>query len=151
MKRKSSGDVPSLLDRVTGESDSWKERERRYIYSGEPRTTPGYVIRPNRKATRRKVSTFTIILMLFGFAVSIVVYIGNIIEVDRLAIEVHQLRTIHSKIVDANEALKAEINRKSSLERIAKTATEELGLRYSTVPPILIDVGRDQFERFGKR
>jgi cell division protein FtsL len=103
--------------------------------------SPGY-IRPaqNRKVAVRKVSTFNLILMLFGIAAVTVLYISNIIAVDRLMMEINTLQKQHQKMVSDQEFLKAEINRLSSLERVNKKAADELGLINPKEPPVWITV-----------
>ncbi|HXG38927.1 MAG TPA: FtsL-like putative cell division protein [Bacteroidota bacterium] len=124
---------------------------RPLVYSGTmPTSTPnlegqGFVTPPrNRKIAKRKVSTFNIILMLFGAATVIVLYISNIIAVDRLMMEINSLQQQHSRILSEQELLKAEVNRLSSLERINRKATEELGLVNPKEPPIWMNVDREK-------
>jgi cell division protein FtsL len=123
------------------------ERERRYVFGGDPQSSvAGYAIRPNKRGLRRKRSTFNIIVALFGSAVAIVLYIGNIIAVNQLALDVDQLQAQYDKIVNANEALRAEINRKSGPERIGRIAAEELHLRSPSEQPAWFDIDTDKLE-----
>ncbi len=98
----------------------------------------------NRKVVRRKVSTFNIILLLLGSAAAIVLYIGNIIAVDRLVAEIDALQRQHQKILSEQEILRAEANRLSGLERINKKATEELGLVNPKQPPVQLNVDQQR-------
>ena len=98
----------------------------------------------NRKFAKRKISTFNIILLLFGAAAVIVLYISNIIAVDRLMMEINRLQQQHARILSEQEILKAEVNRLSSLERINRKAAEELGLVNPKEPPVWIDVDREK-------
>jgi len=123
------------------------QRERRYIFSGDPQErVAGYVVRPNKRGVRRKLSTFNVIVALFVCAAAIILYIGNVIEVNRLALEVNQLQSRHNKIMNSNEALRAEISRKSSLERIGKIATEELRMKYPNGQAIWFDIDLEKLE-----
>lgn len=70
----------------------------------------------------------------------IVLYISNIIAVDHLMMEINNLQKQHQRMVSEQEILKAEINRLSSLERINRKATEELGLMNPKEPPVWITV-----------
>ncbi len=116
-------------------------RERRYIYGGEPRpSTSGYAVRPNRKGTRRPVSTFSVILMLFGLGIAIVLYVNNILAVNQLAKERDDLRRRLQEIENVNRQLQAEVSKKAALERIGTVAAQELGLRYPTEQPVVFDV-----------
>jgi cell division protein FtsL len=102
-------------------------------------THAGAIVTPkNRRITQRKISTFSIILMLLGAAAAIVLYISNIIAVDRLHAEINSLQTQHQKIVSEQEILRAEVNRLASLERINRKAEEELGLVNPKDPPVWI-------------
>ena len=92
------------------------------------------------KYVRTPSSTFNTILILFFAAVAIVVYISNIIAVNRLAVEVNELRQKYETIANGNEILRAEVNRQSSLDRIGKIAIEQLGLRYSKQQPQFLEV-----------
>lgn len=144
MARKNAADVEELIERAGNDAAlpvTETEREKRYIFGGDaqPRT-PGYAIRQNKTGSRRKMSTFNIILLLFGSAVAIILYIGNIIAVNQLAVEVSQLQTKLDKIENTNAVLEAEINRKSGLERIGKIATEQFGLRYPKEQPTWLEV-----------
>jgi len=117
------------------------QRERRYIYSGEPRqSTSGYALRPNRRGTRQHVSTFSIILVLFGFGIAIVLYINNILAVNQLALEREQLSRRLQEIRNLNGEFQSEISRKAALERIGTVASETLGLRYPTEQAVPFDI-----------
>ena len=106
---------------------------------------PGYIRPPqNRKIAVRKVSTFNLILLLFGVAALIVLYISNIIAVGTLMSEINTLQKQHQKILSEHEILKAEINRLSSLERVNKKAAEELGLINPKEPPVWISIDPDK-------
>jgi cell division protein FtsL len=131
----------------TSAQDEAPAQATRYIYNGDPPPRfPGYAMRPNKRAIRRKVSVFNIILFLFGIATAIVLYIGNFITVNQLAIEVGQLQTRYAKIQNTNETLRAEIHRKSSLERIGGIAAKGLGLQYPKEQPIWIEIDQDELE-----
>lgn len=144
MARKHAADVEELLERAGKDAalpPAETEREKRYIFGGDVHPkAPGYAIRQNKTGIRRKRSTFNIILLLFGSAVAIILYIGNIIAVNQLAVEVSQLQTKLDKIENTNAVLEAEINRKSGLERIGKIATEQFGLRYPKEQPTWFEV-----------
>lgn len=149
MSKRTSEDVEELLQRAkTDSAENAPERERRYIYNGGPAPeAAGYAIRPNKRAARRKVSTFNIILLLFGCGIAIVMYISNIIAVNQLALEVDQLRTAYDKIDNVNAVLKAEINRKSGWDRIGRIAGEQLDLKYPSAQATRIDIDPDELEK----
>jgi cell division protein FtsL len=135
-------DLPRRVERT--------EPEKRYIFGGETRSTfPGYAARPNKKGVRRRYSIFNSILLLFGAAVAIILYIGNFVAVNQLAMEVNLLQAEYDKIINSNAALRAEINRKSGWERIGTIATEQLGLRYPKEQAIWFTVDEDKLEKAG--
>jgi cell division protein FtsB len=123
----------------------------RYIYNtpiaNDPQTSaPGYAVRPNKKTSSRKHSTSNIVGALFGLAVVSLLYTSNVITVNQLAKEVNDLNDRYAKIVSANELLKAEINRKSSLERINRIATEDLGMVNPKEAPVWFEIDTEQLE-----
>lgn len=69
-----------------------------------------------------------------------VLYINNTITVNHLAEQVDQLQKSHAEIQNMNGILEAEINRKSSLERIKRIATLQLGMTFPDRPPIWFDL-----------
>jgi cell division protein FtsL len=107
--------------------------ERRYVYNGE--FAPGGA-RTNRPVRRRRRSTFNIVAALATISLVIVFYIWNKITVNRLAEEVNDLQMQYQKTLYANENVRATINKKSSLERIGKIATADLGLTYPREQPV---------------
>ncbi len=123
--------------------------ERRYVYGGaSPRPVKEVVpTKGNRKAKRQQGSLFYIILGLVMASLLIVFYVWNKITVNRLVVEVNDLQNQNQKILNANEFLRAEINRKSSLERIGKIASSQLGLIYPKEQPVWFEVPADRLEQ----
>lgn len=102
---------------------------------------------PNsKKQKKRKVSPFTVILLLLGGAVSSVIYIGNILAVGHLMVQINQLQTKHQQIINEQELLKAQINRLSGLERIQQLANNQLGLRNPRQLPVWIEIDPDRIK-----
>jgi cell division protein FtsB len=120
----------------------------RYIYNdlgSDPQSAnPGYAVRPNKKAVRRKHSTFNIVSLLFFFAIICLLYTSNVITVNQLAKEVNDLTIKYNAIANANELLKVEINRKSNIDRISSLATEELGMINPKEPPVWFEINREK-------
>jgi len=142
MKR--DDDITLLVDRARKEPPP-VDRERRHIYGGDPQERiAGYAVRPNRKAVRRTRSTFNLIIAIFGAGAAIVLYISNTLAVNRLAQEVADLQREYDRLVSANQVLRAEVDRKSSLERIGTIAAERLGLVHATEHPIPFTVDEDR-------
>jgi cell division protein FtsL len=123
-----------------------KIREARdLVYSGtetppSSETTTSAPTPRNKKANRRKVSPFTIILILLGISVASVLYIGNILAVGRLMAQINQLQIKHQQILNEQELLKAQTNRLAGLDRIQQIAQNQLGLQNSKQLPIWIEI-----------
>ena len=149
MARNNGGETEQQVERPKAAvQDGLPRQDKRYVYNGDPTPRfPGYAMRPNKKVTRRKVSVFNIILLLFGTAAAIVLYIGNFIAVNQLAYDVSQLQMKYDKIRNANATVQAEINRKSGWERIGSIATKELGLQHSKEQPVWIEIDEEKLER----
>lgn len=126
-------------------------RDRRLFYSGErrERRARNEPLTRSPKAVIRS-STFNTMIFLFFAAVAIVLYISNIIAVNRLAVEVNELQQQYDAIRNENEILRAQINRRSSLERIGRLATEQLGLQHPKEQPQWIEVDQKQLEGLQK-
>ena len=136
--------------------------DRQFYNSGiaipvDPQSSvPGYAIRQNVRTSqsRKKTKTSNIVGLLFLIAVVAVLYVGNVIAVNNLAKEVGDLNARYMKITSTNEVIKAEINRKASLERISLMAQEKLGMVNPQEPPVWFRVDderlaeiRDQVEK----
>ena len=126
--------------------------ERRFVYNGEisANDAQNYAPRGNRPVKKRKRSPFNIIAVLFIISILIVFYVWNKITVNRLAIEVNDLQNQYQKITSANDVIRAEINKKSSLDRVGKLAGP-LGLLYPKEQPVWFDVNNEQMERLQSR
>jgi cell division protein FtsL len=122
--------------------------DRRYIYNGDtPPTTSGYAVRPNRRGTQRKISTFNVILLLFAIGIASVLYVNSILTVNQLVYEVDQLDRRLKEIAVTNQQLKAEVSLKAARERIGAYAKDQLGMRDAVEPPTLIDVDGSQLDK----
>lgn len=125
------------------------QKENRYIYNGDPpvQASRGYAVRRNVKGTRKRVSTFNVVLFLFAMAVGGVLYVHNIITINALATEVGQLETKYEKILQSNEVLRSEVNKKSGYERIGNLASERLGLKHPTEQPAQFTIDEEGRQR----
>jgi len=117
------------------------------ISSKETTTPDGTPLALNKKQSRRRVSPFTIILILLGSAVASVLYIGNILAVGQLMAQNNQLQIRHEQILNGQELLKAQINRLSSLERIQQIARDQLGLQNSKQLPVWIEINPERMNQ----
>jgi len=123
-------------------------RERRYIYNGDtPTTTTGYAVRPNRRGTRRKVSTFNVIVLLFAMGIAGVLYVSSILRVNQLVYEVDQLDRRLKEITVTNQQLRAEVSLKAARERISAIAKDRLGMQDAVEPPTIIDVDTRELDK----
>lgn len=122
-------------------------KERRHVYNGDtPRALSESPARTNRKVQTRKRSPLVMIMAVLGISLLIVVYVWNKITVDRLVVDVNDLRGQYDKVVNANDILRAEINKKSSLERIGKIATDQLHLISPKEQPVWFEVDADRLK-----
>jgi cell division protein FtsL len=123
-------------------------KENRYVFNGESRASvTGYAVRQNRRTVRRKFSTFNVILAVFGLGVLIVLYVHNIIVVNRLVVEINTLQEQIQEQVKANSELHADVSRKASLERIGTVASEKLGMQYPHEQPTWLPIDPDLHDR----
>jgi cell division protein FtsL len=117
-------------------------KDRRLLYDegvaeASPRNEPAS---RGLSFSKRRSSTFNTMAGLFFAAVGIILYISNIIAVNRLVVEVNDLQQKYAAVMNENEILRAEVNRRSSLERIGKIATEKLGLQHPKEQPQTLEV-----------
>lgn len=92
---------------------------------------PGYAApkaNVRRVNVKQRAKTSNVVGILFLVATAALLYVSNVIAVNNLAKEVNDLNTKHTQILSTNEVIKAEINRKASLERISLMAQEKLGM-----------------------
>ncbi|HTK81072.1 MAG TPA: cell division protein FtsL [Bacteroidota bacterium] len=124
-------------------------KERRYVYNGGGSPPPAReeIRRGNRPVTRRRRSPFNLILAMVLVSILIVLYVWNKLTVNRLAMEINDLQMQCQKVQYSNEVLRAEVNRKSSLERIGKIATDKLGMTYTKTQPVPLDIDEQRLEK----
>jgi cell division protein FtsL len=143
--REARPDVEELLERARLDEAAQREKgttDRRIRSTMSPATgTP--VLRMNRRAARRRFSTFNLILILFGIAGAVILYISNIISVNHIAVEVDHLKTEREELLNAQEILNAEVDRKSGRDRIVRIAAEQLGLTFPQGQPVWIVVDEE--------
>jgi cell division protein FtsB len=112
---------------------------------------PGYAYNfGGPRKTRKKISTFTVILYLCGFAVLLVLYIGNIIAVNTLMKENSALEREFEQVRNTNERLRADLNNRTGLEYIGSAAGERLGLINPVEPPHWIAVDKNELDRLAR-
>ena len=124
--------------------------ERRYIYNGEPpapKAVSDFTVAGNRPVRKGRRSPLSKILLLLAVSGLIVFYVWNKITVNKLVVDVNDLENQYQKLQSANDVLRAEINRKASLERVAAMAGK-IGLIYPTQQPVWFEVSSDDLQRF---
>ncbi len=130
---------------------SQQQKERRYVYNGEQSVSSlEGVPRGNRPIKKRKRSPFYIIATMLAISLLIVSYVWNKITVNRLAVEVNEAEMQYQRILYANEVLRAEVNKKSSLDRIGKIATEQLDMIYPKEQPVWFTLTQKQLDNLEK-
>jgi cell division protein FtsB len=100
----------------------------------------------NKTQRKRKVSPFAVVVLLLGGAVFSVLYIGNILAVGHLMVQINLLQTKHQQILNEQELLKAQINRLSGLERIQQLAHDQLGLQNTRQLPMWIEINPERLQ-----
>ena len=123
-------------------------KERRYVYSGQsPEAGNDAPQRGNRPVKRRKQSPFLIISGVVTFSLLIVLYVWIKISVDQLVVDVNTQRIQYERIVAANDVLRAEINKKSTWERVGKIAADQLSMTAPKEQPRMFDLNAEELER----
>ena len=121
--------------------------ERRYVYNGETGSqNHEYATRGNRPVKRRKQSPFNMIAIVVAVSLLIVFYVWNKITVNQFVVDLNDLQNQHQKILASNEILRADINKKSTFDRIEKIASEKLAMTAAKEQPRWFDVDVDQLE-----
>lgn len=122
------------------------------IYPGSARSwhadiAPSLPLQQSRRIVRRKVSPFTVVLVLLGASVVIVLYISNIIAVGQLLGEINSLEKQHRRVLMEQEILKAQINKLASLERIQEIAEMDFGLSTPKEPPVWLNLDQERLKK----
>lgn len=80
------------------------------------------------------------IVSVLSVALVSVMFIWNTITVNKLAGDLNKMQIEYQNIVGKNELLKAEVNQKSTPERIQKLAYEQLGLTVRKEQPVMFEL-----------
>lgn len=89
---------------------------------------------------KKGLNTFNIIMILIITAIIIVVYINNVISVDRLLIETTALQEREADLKMQGEQIRASINLLSSYTRIREIAVSRLNMEHNRQQPTSLDV-----------
>lgn len=104
----------------------------------------------NRKAVKRKISPFNIVLILLVVAMVSVFYISNILTVGRLLTNINKMQVKHQQILNEQEMLNAQIDKLSGLERVQPLAHERVGLIDPKQAPVWIQIDPRRVEQAEK-
>ncbi|HLP14651.1 MAG TPA: hypothetical protein VK470_00255 [Bacteroidota bacterium] len=124
----------------------------RPIYGGDAvlydpqAATPGYAARPERKPAVKKTKTSTIMLVVFFFVVGCLFYTSTVIAVLRMGREMNELTMRYNTIISTNEVLRADINRKSNLDRITQLAVEKADMINPGEAPAWFEIDHARIE-----
>ncbi|HEX2788462.1 MAG TPA: cell division protein FtsL [Ignavibacteria bacterium] len=80
---------------------------------------------------KKKVSILYVLISFILLAVVMLIYINNIIYVNRVSAESMKLREDIDKVKNTNDFLRTEIEKLTSFERINTLAKEKFNMRYS--------------------
>ncbi len=117
----------------------------RYIFNGDGHPLPSDVmVRKNKPGNKKRQSPLKTIVAIFLLTALGVFTIKNIVTIDQLAQDINDKRLRYSAIKNTNELLKAEINRKSGMERIIPIAQKDLGMMLPKEQPIWLNHGKEK-------
>lgn len=80
---------------------------------------------------KKKLSVLYVLISFILLALIMLVYINNIIYVNRVSAESMKLRGEIDKVKNTNDFLRTEIEKLTSFERINMLAKEKFNMRYS--------------------
>lgn len=86
---------------------------------------------PTLVRQRRLLNRWSIFALVFVSALATVLYVNNVITVDRLLRDTEAMRKSIDSLRTVNQSLQTEVFRLQSAERVTRIATERLGM----VPP----------------
>jgi len=145
------GRAGSLNDRTDNSIPKYSDDINRYqgtssVYNPHVSSIGELILADAKKKKTKKISPFTVVLFLFALAIASVLYISNKLAVNRLIVQINQMESKHMEMLNEQEILKAKINKLSSLERIRKIASEQLGLQDNKQLPVWLEVapGREE-------
>jgi hypothetical protein len=127
----------------------------RPIYGGDTvlydpqAAVPGYAVKPERKpAAKKKTKTSTIMSVVFIVVAGCLFYTSTVIAVLRMGREMNELTMRYNTITSTNEVLRADINRKSNLERITQLAADKAGMVNPSEAPAWFEIDRERIDHY---
>lgn len=103
---------------------------------------------PTLVRQRRLLNRWSIFALVFVSALATVLYVNNVITVDRLLRDTEAMRKSVDSLRTVNQSLQTEVFRLQSSERVTRIATERLGM---TPPPQAPTVFTAEGEEGGDR
>lgn len=102
--------------------------------------TPQTTVEPQAVKKQRKIlNRWSVFLLIIVSAGGSVLYVSNVVKVQELLKDVQRLERSRDSLVSANEALRSQMTRLQSAERIHRLAQEKLGMIEPTSAPITIE------------
>lgn len=89
---------------------------------------------------RRLLNRWSIVILLFVSAVATVLYVSNVIQVNRLLREKDAIQRSLDSLHTVNQSLRTEVHRLQSSERITRIASEKLGMMPPTKAPTVLRI-----------
>ncbi len=93
---------------------------------------------PTIRRFQYRLNRWSLIALFFAIVLLIILYVSNVLAIQRRAREVAQLQERYQALVEENERLQQQVYQLESPERIQRIAMKRLGLRFSTTPPKVI-------------
>lgn len=107
---------------------------------------------PTLVRQRRLLNRWSIFALVFISALATVLYVNNVITVDRLLRETEAMRKSSDSLRTVNQSLQTEVFRLQSAERVTRIATERLGMTPPpAAPTVITDDGEEGDGRVKKR
>lgn len=119
----------------------------RFVYNGSKKTEgplpSDVLLRKNKNASGQRPSLLKLgLILVFGTSLGLLV-INNILTINTLVNEIDILSKTYRTIKSTNEFLIAEINKKSTYERIMPLAQRELGMFIQKTPPEWFEISNE--------
>jgi len=107
---------------------------------------------PTLVRQRRLLNRWSIFALVFVSALATVLYVNNVITVNRLLRDSEAMRKSVDSLRDVNRSLQTEVFRLQSAERVTRIATERLGMTPPPQAPTVFTAdGEEGAERGRKR
>ena len=106
---------------------------------------------PTLVRQRRLLNRWSIFALVFVSALATVLYVNNVITVDKLLRETQAMKKSADSLRDVNQSLQTEVFRLQSAERVTRIATERLGMMPPPQAPTVIEADGEEGDVRDKR